>query len=43
MEVRERRDLLERWATSIGREGLERYRAAENQSSIDGLPAFGAR
>jgi hypothetical protein len=42
MDFRGDRDLLERWAASKGSEGLDKYRAEKNQTSIDGLPAFTA-
>ena len=35
------RDLLTSWATNRGPEGLVRYRAEKNATSIDGLPALG--
>ncbi len=34
------RDTLDRWAAEKGPEKLAAYRAAKNQFSIDGLPAF---
>jgi len=34
------RDNLDRWAANKGPEELNSYRAAKNQNSIDGLPAF---
>ena len=34
------RDSLDRWAETQGPEKLDAYRAAKNQRSIDGLPAF---
>ncbi len=43
LEFRQRRDQLERWATSKGPDGLEAYRAEKNRKSIDGLPAFEAQ
>ena len=36
------RDALDRWSESKGSEALEVYRAAKNQTSIDGLPGFDA-
>lgn len=39
-EFRADRDALERWAANKGPEELIAYRAAKNQKSIDGLPAF---
>lgn len=39
-DYREDRDALAKWATAQGPEKLETYRAAKNQKSIDGLPAF---
>jgi hypothetical protein len=39
-DFRGNRDALDRWSISQGPEKLERYRAAKNQKSIDGLPAF---
>ncbi len=36
------RDTLDRWAAEKGPEKLAAYRAAKNQFSIDGLPAFDA-
>jgi hypothetical protein len=41
MDFRERRDLLEKWASGKGQDGLEQYRVEKNRDSIDGLPAFG--
>ena len=34
------RETLDRWAAGKGSEQLAAYRAAKNQFSIDGLPAF---
>ncbi len=34
------RDILDRWAETKGPQALAEYRAAKNQSSIDGLPAL---
>ena len=39
-EFRGPRDTLDRWALQQGPEKLAAYRAANNQTSIDGLPAF---
>jgi hypothetical protein len=39
-DFRGHRDTLDRWAASKGPEELNAYRAAKNQNSIDGLPAF---
>ena len=33
---------LQRWATRQGPDGLVRYRAERNRTSIDGLPALEA-
>ena len=43
LEFRGHRDTLDRWTEGKGPEELERYRAAKNQRSIDGLPAFSPR
>ncbi len=40
MDMRGRRDLIEKWSLSKGPDGLEQYRAAKNRNSIDGLPAI---
>ena len=32
------RHKLERWAEKMGEDGLARYRTANNQVSLDGLP-----
>jgi hypothetical protein len=40
-DFRGHRDTLERWAAAKGPVGLVDYRAKKNQTSIDGLPAFG--
>ena len=40
MDFREPRDLIEKWSIEQGPDGLEKYRAAKNQNSIDGLIAF---
>jgi hypothetical protein len=40
MDFRENRDTLDRWAQSKGPDGLAEYRAQQNSSSIDGLPAI---
>jgi len=32
------RDLLPKWASSKGAEGLRQYRGEKNRTSIDGLP-----
>ena len=42
-DFRSQRDVLDRWAENHGPEKLEAYRAAKNQQSIDGLPAFDSR
>jgi hypothetical protein len=34
------RDVLEKWANQKGAEGLAEYRAANNRTSIDGLPGY---
>lgn len=34
------RDLLTRWASNRGPDGLQAYRAAKNATSVDGLPAL---
>ena len=34
------RDILDKWATAKGEEGLREYRAAKNALSIDGIPAL---
>jgi hypothetical protein len=39
-EFRGPRDTLDRWAAGKGAEKLAAYRAAKNEFSIDGLPAF---
>ena len=39
-EFKEPRDTLDRWAATQSPEKLAAYRAAKNQCSIDGLPAF---
>ncbi|MFZ4766353.1 MAG: pyridoxamine 5'-phosphate oxidase family protein [Roseimicrobium sp.] len=39
-DFRSHRDALDRWAANKGPEELNSYRAAKNQNSIDGLPAF---
>jgi hypothetical protein len=39
-DFRGHRDTLDRWAINQGPEKLDAYRAAKNQNSIDGLPAF---
>jgi hypothetical protein len=39
-DFRSHRDTLDRWAANKGSEKLNSYRAANNQNSIDGLPAF---
>ena len=39
-EFRGPREALDRWAATKGPDGLAAYRAAKNQRSIDGLPAF---
>jgi Pyridoxamine 5'-phosphate oxidase len=39
-EFRGPRDTLDQWATHQGPEKLAAYRDAQNQTSIDGLPAF---
>jgi hypothetical protein len=41
-DFRGQRDMLDRWAFNKGPEKLAEYRAAKNQASIDGLPAFDA-
>ena len=38
-DYREPRDTLDKWAAK-GKDGLDEYRGAKNQKSIDGLPAF---
>ena len=35
------RDLLDKWATNKGPEGVAAYREEKNQTSIDGLPGYG--
>jgi hypothetical protein len=35
------RDLLDKWATNLGPEGVAVYREEKNQTSIDGLPGYG--
>ncbi len=35
-----RRDLIEKWCTAKGPQGLAEYRAAKNRVSIDGLPGY---
>jgi hypothetical protein len=40
-DFRAPRETLDRWAATKGPEQLAEYRAAKNQFSIDGLPAFG--
>ena len=35
------RDLLDKWATRKGPEGVAAYREEKNQTSIDGLPGYG--
>jgi hypothetical protein len=42
LEFRSDREALDRCAEKFGSEGLREYRAAKNQMSIDGLPAFDA-
>lgn len=39
-DFRADRDILDKWATAKGDQGLREYRAAKNAESIDGLPAF---
>lgn len=39
-DFREHRDVLDRWAANQGPSKLDAYRATNNRSSIDGLPAF---
>ncbi len=39
-DYKEPRDVLDRWAATQSPEKLDAYRAAKNQRSIDGLPAF---
>lgn len=34
------RDLLDSWAANRGPDGIVRYRAEKNATSIDGLPAL---
>jgi hypothetical protein len=41
MDFVEERHRLEEWAGNRGADGLDRYRAEKNATSIDGLPAFG--
>ncbi|MDX1932171.1 MAG: pyridoxamine 5'-phosphate oxidase family protein [Capsulimonadales bacterium] len=40
MEFKARRDILDRWATNRGEDGLTAYRAEKNAVSIDGLPGL---
>ncbi|HUK72167.1 MAG TPA: pyridoxamine 5'-phosphate oxidase family protein [Streptosporangiaceae bacterium] len=40
MDLREERDLLNRWSDKKTADGLVRYRAERNALSIDGLPAI---
>lgn len=40
MDFVARRDLIEKWCTTKGPEGLAAYRSAKNRTSIDGLPGF---
>jgi hypothetical protein len=40
LEFKGHRDALDRWAVGKGPEKLKEYRAAKNQRSVDGLPAF---
>lgn len=35
------RDMLDKWATARGPDGVAAYRAEKNQTSIDGLPGYG--
>ena len=37
MKFQARRDLIEKWSTAKGKQGLAEYRATKNQVSIDGL------
>ena len=39
-DFRSYRDTLDRWAINQGPDNLDAYRATNNQTSIDGLPAF---
>ena len=39
-DFRADRDILDRWATAKGEEGLAEYRATKNAASLDGLPVF---
>ena len=42
MEFVARRDLIGKWATQKGPQGMADYRAAKNHASIDGLPGYKA-
>ena len=38
MELQKDRETMARWETSMGEEGLKKYRGVTNRKSLDGLP-----
>jgi hypothetical protein len=40
MDFVARRDLIEKWSTAKGPQGLVEYRATKNRTSIDGIPGY---